>query len=126
MFKLFLVPIICVGVYYAIDQDVMQTERYNEFVARISLETNCELDINSFGLKNLATGKVVNFKHGEAFIRASAKDELQVVMSPTYEAVRINGTKFMAGSIIEVFQDCDNSVTLENIFESMNEQFSSN
>ena len=126
MFKLFLVPIICVGVYYAIDQDVMQTERYNEFVARISLETNCELDINSFGLKNLVTGKVVNFKHGEAFIRASAKDELQVVMSPTYEAVRINGTKFMAGSIIEVFQDCDNSVTLENIFESMNEQFSSN
>ena len=126
MFKLFLVPIICVGVYYAIDQDVMQTERYNEFVARISLETNCELDINSFGLKNLATGKVVNFKHGEAFIRASAKDELQVVMSPKYEAVRINGAKFLAGSTIEAFQDCDNSVTLENIFESMNKQFSSN
>jgi len=126
MFKLFLIPIISVGVYYAIDQDVFQTERKNEFVARVSLETNCELDINSFGLKNLTTGKVVNFKHGEAFIRAGAKDELQVVMAPKYEAVRINGAKFLAASIIEVFQDCNSSVTLENIFESMNKQFSSN
>jgi len=47
-------------------------------------------------------------------------------MAPKYEAVRINGVKFLAASIIEAFQDCNSSVTLENIFESMNKQFSSN
>jgi hypothetical protein len=83
------------------------------------------MDINSFGLKNLATGKTVNFKHGEAFIRASGKDELQVVMAPQFNAVRINGAKFVAGSNVQAFQDCNNQVTLENIFDSMNTQFSS-
>ena len=124
MFKLALVPIISVGVYCAIGQDVFAPEHHKEFVARVSLKTNCEMDINSFGLKNLATGKTVNFKHGEAFIRASAKDELQVVMAPKFDAVRIIGIKFTAGSNIEAFQDCNNQVTLENIFESMNKQFS--
>jgi len=125
MFKLVLVPIISVGVYYAIGQDVFAPERHKEFVARVSLETNCEMDINSFGVKNLATGKTVNFKHGEAFIRASPKDELQVVMAPKFDAVRIIGAKFAAGSNIDAFQDCNNQVTLENIFQSMNKQFSS-
>ena len=126
MLKLVLIPIISVGVYYAYDQDVFKSERNQEFVARVSLETNCEMDINSFGLKNLATGKTVNFKHGEAFIRASEKDELQVVMAPQFNAVRINGAKFAAGSNVEAFPDCNNQVTLENIFDSMNMQFSSN
>ena len=125
MLKLVLIPIISVGVYYAFDQDVFKPERKEEFVARVSLETNCEMDINSFGLKNLATGKTVNFKHGEAFIRASEKDELQVVMAPQFNAVRINGTKFVAGSNVQAFQDCNNQVKLENIFDSMNTQFSS-
>ena len=125
MLKLVLIPIISVGVYYAIGQDVFALEPNKEFVARVSLETNCEMDINSFGLKNLATGETVNFKHGEAFIRASAKDELQVVMAPKFDAVSIIGAKFAASSNIEAFQDCNNQVTLENIFESMNKQFSS-
>ena len=68
----------------------------------------------------------MNFKHGEAFIRASVKDELQVVMAPQFNAVRINGTKFAAGTNVEAFQDCNNQVTLENIFDSMNTQFGSN
>ena len=126
MLKLVLIPIISVGIYYAFEQDVFKPERNQEFVARVSLETNCEMDINSFGLKNLATGKTVNFKHGEAFIRASGKDELQVVMAPQFNAVHINGAKFVADSNVEAFQDCNNQVTLENIFDSMNTQFSSN
>ena len=126
MLKLIFIPIISVGVYYAIERDVFKPERNHEFVARVSLETNCEMDINSFGLKNLATGKTVNFKHGEAFIRASVKDELQVVMAPQFNAVRINGAKLAAGTNVEAFQDCNNQVTLENIFDSMNTQFSSN
>ena len=126
MLLLVLLPIFSVGLYDAFEQDVFHPERNQEFVARVSLETNFEMHINSFGLKNLATGKTVNFKHGEAFIRASAKDELQVVMAPQFNAVRINGAKFAAGSNVEAFQDCNNQVTLENIFDSMNTQFSSN
>jgi hypothetical protein len=125
MLKLVLIPIISVGAYYAIAQDVFKPEHNHEFVARVSLETNCGVDINSFGLKNLATEKTVNFKHGEAFIRARVKDQLQVVMAPQFDGVRINGAKFTAGSNVQAFQDCNNQVTLENIFDSMNTQFSS-
>jgi len=47
-------------------------------------------------------------------------------MAPQFNAVHINGAKFVAGSNIQAFQDCNDQVTLENIFDSMNTQFSTN
>jgi hypothetical protein len=97
----FLIVIFCVIGAIAIYGDYIFSENVNdEFLSRITLSTNCEVEINSFGLKNLNTQEVTPFNHGEAFIRAKTGDELQVV-----------------------FQDCNKRVTLETIFDSMNNQF---
>lgn len=95
----------------------------DEFVSRITLSTNCDVEINSFGLKNLNTQEVTPFNHGEAFIRAKTGDELQIVMSPQVNGVILNGEKVEAAPTLKVFQDCNKQVTLDTIFDSMNKQF---
>lgn len=97
-----------------------------EFVSRVTLKTNCEVNINAFALKNLNSGAVVRFRHGEAFIRARDNDKLQVILNPEYNNVQTSGDPVSAKLNLEIFHDCKNSVTLENIFDSMNKQFGKN
>ena len=120
----FLIVIFCVIGAIAIYGDYIFSENVNdEFLSRITLSTNCEVEINSFGLKNLNTQEVTPFNHGEAFIRAKTGDELQVVMSPQLNGVILSGEKVEAAPNVKVFQDCNKQVTLETIFDSMNKQF---
>jgi hypothetical protein len=120
----FLIVIFCVIGAIAIYGDYIFSENVNdEFLSRITLSTNCEVEINSFGLKNLNTQEVTPFNHGEAFIRAKTGDELQVVMSPQISGIILSGEKVEAAPNVKVFQDCNKRVTLETIFDSMNNQF---
>lgn len=120
----FLVGIFCLMGAIAIYGDYMFSEDADdEFVSRVTLSTNCEVEINSFGLKNLNTQEVTPFNHSEAFIRAETGDELQVVMSPQLSGVILNGEKVAAAPNVKVFQDCNKQVTLDTIFDSMNKQF---
>ena len=98
----------------------------SEFVSRVTLKTNCEVNINTFALKNLNSGAIVRFRHGEAFIRANEDDKLQVILNPEYKNVQTAGDPVYAKLNQEIFHDCKNSVTLENIFDSMNKQFNKN
>ena len=98
----------------------------SEFVSRVTLKTNCEVNINTFALKNLNSGAIVRFRHGEAFIRANEDDKLQVILNPEYKNVQTAGDAVYAKLNQEIFHDCKNSVTLENIFDSMNKQFNKN
>ena len=98
----------------------------SEFVSRVTLKTNCEVNINTFALKTLNSGAIVRCRHGEAFIRANEDDKLQVILNPEYKNVQTAGDPVYAKLNQEIFHDCKNSVTLENIFDSMNKQFNKN
>jgi hypothetical protein len=102
------------------------SEIKSEFVSRVTLKTNCEVNINTFALKNMNSGAIVRFRHGEAFIRAKEDDKLQVILNPEYKNVQTAGVPVYAKLNLEIFHDCKNSVTLENIFDSMNKQFDKN
>ena len=94
-----------------------------EFISRVSLETNCDVDPDIFEVLNTRTGASSPFNHGEAFLRARAEDKFKIVTSDKYPQISIDGEVFDAGARAEVFQDC-NAQKLENIFESLNNQFS--
>ena len=94
-----------------------------EFISRISLETNCDVDPEIFEVLNMRTGASSPFNHGEAFLRARAGDKFKIVTSDKYPQISIDGEVFDADGRFEVFQDC-NVPKLENIFESLNNQFS--
>ena len=95
-------------------------------VARVSLKTNCELDPGAFSVRNVNSGEIRKFQHGEAFIKATFADELMIVLSEEYEQVSFEGKVVPAKQKLEIFQDCKKPLGLDGIFKSFNEQFASN
>ena len=95
-------------------------------IARVTLKTNCDLDPKAFAVKNMASGEVREFQHGEAFIKAQLADELMIVLSEKFEQVSFEGEVVKAAPKLVVFQDCTEPVGLAGIFKSFNEQFSAN
>ena len=128
MLKAFMIGVMGLGAgaYIILNSDnsFPNNERH-EFISRISFASNCDLNNKSFAIQNLRTGSIANIQHGEAFIRAARSDTLKVVMAPEYSATfRLNGVSTLADPNVSLFQDCNNRVTLDSIFESMNNQFS--
>ena len=92
-------------------------------IARVSLKTNCELDPKAFAVKNINSGEIREFQHGEAFIKATLADELMIVLSEKFEHVSFEGEVIPVKQKLEVFQDCTEPKGIEGIFKSFNEQF---
>ena len=95
-------------------------------VARVSLKTNCELDPKAFAVKNINSGEIREFQHGEAFIKASLADKLMVVLSEKYNQVSFQGEVVSVKQNLEIFQDCRQPIGIAGIFKSFNDQFSNN
>ena len=92
-------------------------------IARVSLKANCELDPKAFAVKNINSGEIREFQHGEAFIKATLADELMIVLSEKFEHVSFEGEVVPVKQKLEVFQDCTKPKGIEGIFKSFNEQF---
>ena len=95
-------------------------------IARVTLKTNCELDPKAFAIRNLNSGEIREFQHGEAFIKATLADELMIVLSEKFDQVSFNGEVVNAKPKLDIFQDCTKSVGIDGIFKSFNEQFAAN
>ena len=94
-------------------------------IARVTLKTNCDLDPKAFAVRNMASGEVREFQHGEAFIKATLADELMVVLSEKFDQVSFEGEVVPVKQKLEIFQDCGKPVGIDGIFKSFNEQFAS-
>ena len=92
-------------------------------IARVILKTNCDLDPKAFAVRNMTSGEVREFQHGEAFIKATLADELMVVLSEKFDQVSFEGDVVPVKQKLEIFQDCRKPVGIEGIFKSFNEQF---
>jgi len=92
-------------------------------IARVTLKTNCDLDPKAFAVRNMMSGEVREFQHGEAFIKATLADELMVVLSEKFDQVSFEGEVVPVKQKLEIFQDCRKPVGIEGIFKSFNEQF---
>ena len=75
-------------------------------VARVTLKTNCDLDPKAFAVRNMTSGEVREFQHGEAFIKATLADELMVVLSEKFDQVSFEGKVVPVKQKLEIFQDC--------------------
>ncbi len=92
-------------------------------IARVTLTTNCDLDPKAFAVKNMTSGQVREFQHGEAFIKATLADELMVVLSEKFDQVSFEGEVVPVKQNLEIFQDCRKPIGIDGIFKSFNEQF---
>ena len=92
-------------------------------IARVTLKTNCDLDLKAFAIRNTTSGEIREFQHGEAFIKATLGDELMVVLSEKFDQVSFEGEVVPVKQKLEIFQDCRKPIGIEGIFKSFNEQF---
>ena len=92
-------------------------------IARVTIKTNCDLDPKAFAVRNMTSGEVREFQHGEAFIKATLADELMVVLSEKFDQVSFEGEVVPVKQKLEIFQDCRKPAGIEGIFKSFNEQF---
>lgn len=92
------------------------------FVARVKLETNCEITDDAFSVKNLSTNVITPFRHGEAFVRANPADEVKLVVSENFPEFEINSTPITVSGQLVLFHECE-PPSLGSIFDSMNKQF---
>ena len=122
MFK-FLFLFFVLGSAAVVYKSVERNYLSQTIIARVSLKTNCELDPKAFAVKNINSGEIREFQHGEAFIKATLADELMIVLSEKFEHVSFEGEVVIAKQKLEVFQDCTKPKGLEGIFKSFNEQF---
>ena len=95
-------------------------------IARVTLKTNCDLDPTAFAVRNMTSGEVREFQHGEAFIKASLADELMVVLSEKFDQVSFEGEVVPVKQKLEIYQECNKPVGIDGVFESFNKQFASN
>ena len=92
-------------------------------IARVTLKTNCELDPKAFAVRNINSGEIREFQHGEAFIKATLADELMIVLSEKFDQVSFEGEVVPVKQKLEIFQDCNKPVGIDGIFASFNKQF---
>ena len=92
-------------------------------IARVTLKTNCDLDPKAFAVRNMASGEVREFQHGEAFIKATLADDLMIVLSKKFDQVSFESEVVQAKQKLEIFQDCKKPVGIDGIFRSFNQQF---
>ncbi len=102
------------------------SEKKQSFISRVTLEEHCDLEGNAFAIENLSTGEIRPFKYGEAFIRTKSADWLKVVLNTDFNNVYFDGEKIRAGKQVKIVQNCSSETTLDNIFDSFNDTFSTN
>ena len=124
MFKMAIVSVAAavVGIHSA--GFFVGSEKKQSFISRVTLEEHCDLEANAFAVENLSTGDVRPFKHGEAFIRANSSDWLKVVLSTDFNHVYFDGEKIRADKQLKIVQHCSSETTLDSIFDSFNDTFS--
>lgn len=102
------------------------SQKKQSFISRVTLEEHCDLEGNAFAVENLSTGEVRPFKYGEAFIRAKSTDWLKIVLNKDFNHVLFDGEKIRAGKQVKIIQNCSSETTLDSIFDSFNDTFSTN
>ena len=124
MFKMAIVSVAAavVGVHSA--GFFVGSEKKKSFISRVTLEEHCDLEASAFAVENLVTGEIRPFKYGEAFIRAKDSDWLKVVLNTDFSNVYFDGEKIRAGKQVKIVQSCSSETTLDNIFDSFNDTFS--
>lgn len=124
MLKMFIVSLAATAAVGVHSIGFLYSNKDDYFIARVLLNSDCEIDANAFAIKNLTTGEKRPFKFGEAFIKSKNSDLLKVVLNSSYPDFYFNGEEVRASKRMKIIQSCSTETTLKSIFDSFNETFS--
>jgi hypothetical protein len=101
------------------------SRKYNNEVIKVSIKlvNNCELYDRAFMVKAFPSNKTTKFKDKKAtmFLKRSSKIKLQA--SDEFPGFHFSSLAVKVDREVDLIADCSNSDRLDNIFDSLKDQF---
>ena len=109
--------------YIVIQLLEIEKEKNKIIKVQITLDNKCELFDKVFMVKAIPSGKSARFidKKAEMFLKKSSK--VQLVVSDEYPGFHFTSIPVNVSYNTKLVADCSNSERLDNIFESLKNQF---
>ena len=110
-------------IYSVIQLLEIEKEKNKIIKVQITLDNKCELFDKVFMVKALPSGKSARFidKKAEMFLKKSSK--VQLVVSDEFPGFHFTSIPVDVSYKTKLVADCSNSERLDNIFESLKNQF---
>ena len=125
MFYKFIFSLVVISLLIFLVIRVLELEKHkNEIMkVQITLENKCEFFDKVFMVKAIPSGKTARFldKKAEMFLKRSSK--VQLVVSDEYPGFHFSSIPVNVSYNTKLVADCSNSDRLDNIFESLKNQF---
>ena len=101
----------------------LEKEKNKTIKVQITLDNKCELFDKVFMVKAIPSGKSARFinKKAEMFLKKSSK--VQLVVSDEYPGFHFTSIPVNVSYDMKLVADCSNSERLDNIFDSLRNQF---
>ena len=116
---LFLIVIILCFLWYN------KSEKYNNEVIKvnINLVNNCELYDRAFMVKAFPSNKTTKFKDKTATMFLTRSSKIKLEASDEFPGFHFSSIAVKVDYEVDLVADCSNSDRLDNIFDSLKDQF---
>ena len=120
---IFTLAAILLLVYMVIQLLEIEKEKNKIIKVQITLDNKCEFFDKVFMVKAIPSGKSARFvdKKAEMFLKKSSK--VQLVVSDEFPGFHFTSIPVDVSYNTRLFADCSNSERLDNIFDSLKNQF---
>ena len=110
-------------IYTAVQLLEIEKEKNEIIKVQITLDNKCEFFDRVFMVKAIPSGKLARFidKKAEMFLKRSSK--VQLVVSDEFPGFHFTSIPVDVSYNTKLVADCSNSQRLDNIFESLKNQF---
>ena len=116
---LFLVTIIVCSFWYN------KSEKHNNEIIKVSINliNNCELYDKAFMVKAFPSNKTTKFKDKKAVMFLTRSSKIKLEASDEFPGFHFSSLVIKVEPEIDLIADCSNSDRLDNIFDSLKDQF---
>ena len=120
---IFTLAVILLLVYMVIQLLEIEKDKNKIIKVQITLDNKCELFDKVFMVKAIPSGKSARFvdKKAEMFLKKSSK--VQLVVSDEFPGFHFTSIPVDVSYDTKLVADCSNSERLDNIFDSLKNQF---
>ena len=101
------------------------SRKYNNEVIKVSIKlvNNCELYDKAFMVKAFPSNKTTRFKDKVATMFLTRSSKIKLEASDEFPGFHFSSLAVKVDSEVDLIADCSNSDRLDNIFDSLKDQF---
>ena len=101
------------------------SKKYNNEIIKVSIKlvNNCELYDKAFMVKAFPSNKITKFKDKKAIMFLKRSSKIKLEASDEFPGFHFSSLAVKVDREVDLIADCSNSDRLDNIFDSLKDQF---